>query len=245
MLRNLLTSRTALKTSFFAFVLAASFGSLSADAANKAAAAKKPAASKPAAVEKSKEPPPPDYFPLRVNDWWKYQSTTGEGKQSNFMMKVISAEKQPDEHTIFLVDTTMPAGKTIHDWYSKRNDRVIRHKEQFGDDANFLVEYDPWYIYLHNPLVNADTWQWSGKGLMKVDIQETSDVTGPEDIYVPAGKFSTMKIVTKVVQGGSPVTKTYWFANWVGLIKSATQSGPVASVTELLDYSFKNPEKKP
>ncbi|CAN5156592.1 hypothetical protein BH10CYA1_BH10CYA1_31080 [soil metagenome] len=27
-----------------------------------------------------KKPPPPDYFPLRVNDWWKYQSTTGEGK---------------------------------------------------------------------------------------------------------------------------------------------------------------------
>lgn len=170
-------------------------------------------------------------------DWWKYQSTTGEGKQSNFTMKVVSAETTPEKVTKFLVDTE--SFKVIHDWYSKPLGKVVRHKEQFGDDANSLVNYDPEYAFLKNPLTKDDTWEWKGKGMMGVDIQESSTVSGPEEIFVPAGKFSTMKVVTKVNQGGADVTKTYWFANHVGLVKSATQSGPVGSVTELVDYSFK------
>lgn len=209
--------------------------SLPADAAKKAGGA----APKPVV---KKEPPPPDYFPLRVNDWWKYQSTTGEGKQTNFMMKVVSAEKQPDETIIYKVDTTSTT--PIHDWYSKPSGLVLRQKEQFGENEAALVNYNPFYQYIKNPLNKGDTWKWVGKGMMGVDIEDNAEVFGPEDIFVPAGKFSTMKVVTKVVQGGAAVTKTYWFANWVGLVKSATQSGPVGSVTELLDYSFKKPEKK-
>ena len=197
------------------------------------------AANKPAPAKK---PPPPDYFPLRVNDWWKYQSTTAEGKNSNFMVKVISAEKQPDDTFIYLVDTN--STKVIHDWYSKPKGLVLRHKEQFGDDPNMLATYDPVYQFLKNPLTKDDTWQWKGKGMMGVDIEDSATVSGPETIITPAGKFSTMKVVTSVVQGGSPVTKTYWFADWVGLVKSATQSGPVGTVTELLDYSFKKPPSK-
>jgi hypothetical protein len=202
---------------------------VNAQAANKTVIHKKP-------------PPPPDYFPLRVNDWWKYQSTTGEGKQSKFDIKVVSAEKQPDETTIYTVDTT--TAKVIHDWYSKPKGLVLKHKEQYGDAATMLVNYDPLYQFIKNPLVNNDSWEWKGKGMMGVDIEDSAQVSGPEDIYVPAGKYSTMKVVTKVKQGGSEVTKTYWFANWVGLVKSATQSGPVGSVTELLDYSFKKPPTK-
>lgn len=191
---------------------------------------------------KKPTPPPPDYFPLRVNDWWKYQSTTGEGKNSNFTIKVISAEKQPDETIVFAVDTQSP--KVIHDWYTKQKGLVLRHKEQFGDDANMLFSYDPVYQFIKNPLSKDDSWEWKGKGMMGIDIEEAAQVSGPEDILTPAGKFSTMKVVTKVKQGGADVTKTYWFANWVGLVKSSTQSGPVGTVTELIDYSFKKPEHK-
>lgn len=206
-----------------------------AQAANNAAPVKKP-------------PPPPDYFPLRVNDWWKYQSTTGEGKVTKFDIKVISAEKQPDETIIYAVDTTTP--NAIHDWYSKQKGQVLRHKEQYGDNANMVVNYDPLFLFIQNPLWGKDkdgniqTWQWKGKGMMNVDIEENATVSGPEDVFVPAGKFSCMKVSNHVKQGGAEMVKTFWFANWVGLIKSSTQSGPVGSVTELMDWSFK-PKPKP
>lgn len=208
--------------------LTIAISSVGAEAANKATPAVKP--------------PPPDYFPLRVNDWWKYQSTTGEGKQSGFTTKVVSAEKQPDETIIYAVDIQSP--RVIHDWYSKSKGLVLRHKEQYGDDANMLCVYDPVHQMLKNPLVQDDGWEWKGKGMMGVDIQESSKVSGPEQIFVPAGKFSAMKVVTNVNQGGAEVTKTYWYANHIGLVKSATQSGPVGSVTELVDYSFKRPPGK-
>ena len=63
-------------------------------------------------------------------------------------------------------------------------------------------------------------------------------MSGPETVSVPAGKFEAMKLMTKVVQprGGAPVTKTYWYAPGVGLVKSMTDTGSVKSTTELLEY---------
>ena len=60
-------------------------------------------------------------------------------------------------------------------------------------------------------------------------------------VEVPAGKFQAMKVETKVIQAGTPVTKTYWYANWVGLVKSTIESPSFKSTGELLDYSFKKP----
>src|SRR4029079_12800427 len=94
--------------------------------------------------------------------------------------------------------------------------------------------------YLKNPLaVAGGTWSWKGKGNGGLDVDESSTVAGSELVTVPAGKFPAMKVVTKVVQGGTTVTKTYWYANWIGLVKSMTDTGSVQSTTELVDYSFK------
>src|SRR5437016_10519303 len=49
--------------------------------------------------------PPPDYFPLRAEVWWKYRSTTADGKQSEFTVKVLSIEKQADGTNHYLVET--------------------------------------------------------------------------------------------------------------------------------------------
>lgn len=188
------------------------------------------------AVAQKKEPPP-DYFPLRVADWWKYRSTTGAGQQSEFTMKVASAEKTP-EGTHYLVD--IESSWPIREWYSKPDGWVVWHKESFLKQ-NREVSFSPQRRYLKNPLAADATWTWKGKGMMDVDIDETSRVSGPEVVTVPAGKFTAMKVTTQVTQGGTPVTKTYWYANHVGLVKSMTDTGSVQSTTELLDYSFKKP----
>ncbi len=75
--------------------------------------------------------------------------------------------------------------------------------------------------------------------MMGVEIDESNDVSGPETVSVPAGKFEAMKVMTKVIQGGALVTKTYWYAPSVGLVKSMTDTGSVKSTTELLEYSGK------
>lgn len=182
--------------------------------------------------------PPPDYFPLRVGDWWKYRSTTADAKQSEFTIKVLSDEKQGDGTSLYLVET-LTTFQPIHDWYSKPSGWVLMHRIAYPKNEALKAEYQPVKQYLKNPLSANSSWEWKGKGMMGVDIEESSRVTGSEAVEVPAGKFQAMKVETKVIQGGTPVTKTYWFANWVGLVKSMTDTGSVKSTTELLDYSFK------
>jgi hypothetical protein len=182
--------------------------------------------------------PPPDYFPLRVGDWWKYRSTTADAKQSEFTIKVLSDEKQGDGTSLYLVET-LTTFQPIHDWYSKPSGWVLMHRIAYPKNEALKAEYQPVKQYLKNPLSANASWEWKGKGMMGVDIEESSRVTGSEAVEVPAGKFQAMKVETKVIQGGTPVTKTYWFANWVGLVKSMTDTGSVKSTTELLDYSFK------
>jgi hypothetical protein len=182
--------------------------------------------------------PPPDYFPLRVGDWWKYRSTTADGKESEFTIKVLSAEKQGDGSSLYLVET-VSTFQPIHDWYSKPSGQVLMHRIAYPKNEALKADYQPVKLYLKNPLSAGASWQWKGKGMMGVDIEEASRVTVAEAVEVGAGKFQAMKVETKVIQGGTPVTKTYWFANWIGLVKSMTDTGSVKSTTELLDYSFK------
>ena len=187
--------------------------------------------------QKPKEPPP-DYFPLRVGDWWKYQSTAANGTQSEFTMKVLNEEKQATGDNLYQVEI-QSTFKPIHEWYSKPTGWVVWHREVYTSNESMKVSFEPVRQYLKNPLAQGATWSWKGKGMMGVDIDESSQVVGVEAIEVPAGKFQAMKVETKVNQGGTLVTKTYWYANWIGLVKSMTDTGSVKSTTQLLDYSFK------
>jgi hypothetical protein len=190
-------------------------------------------AQKSAKPVKPKEPPP-DYFPLRVGDWWSYKSTTGDGKQSDFTMKVLS-----EDTGVFLVE--IQSAWPIQEWYSKPEGWVMWHRESFTKNAQMNVAFEPPRQYLQNPLATGQTWGWKGKAMMGVDVDESSHVEALDVVTVPAGTFKAFRVVSKVLQGGTTVTKTYWYANWIGLVKSMTDTGAVKSTTELVDYSFKKP----
>ena len=177
-----------------------------------------------------------DYFPLHVGDTWQYRSTTADGKQSEFSIKVLNEEKE-NGNTLYLVET-VSTFQPIHDWYSKPGGWVLMHRQEYVKTGS-KAEYQPTKQFLKNPLMSGDSWRWKGKGMMGVEIDESNDVSGPETVSVPAGKFEAMKVMTKVIQGGALVTKTYWYAPSVGLVKSMTDTGSVKSTTELLEYSVK------
>lgn len=177
-----------------------------------------------------------DYFPLNVGDSWKYRSTTADGKQSEFTIKVLS-EQTEGGNTLYLVET-VSTFQPIHDWYSKPSGWVLMHREEYVKSGT-KAEFQPTKQFLKNPLTSGDSWQWKGKGMMGLDIDESNVVSGPESVSVPAGNFQAMKVSTKVVQGGAPVTKTYWYAKGVGLVKSMTDTGSVKSTTELIEHPSK------
>jgi hypothetical protein len=129
------------------------------------------------AMAQKPQQPPPDYFPLRVGDWWKYRSTTADGKQSEFTLKVLSEEKQPDGANLYLLET-LTTFQPINDWYSKPSGQVLMHRIAYPKNEALKADYQPVKLYLKNPLVVGATWEWKGKGMMGVDIEESSNRDG-------------------------------------------------------------------
>ena len=186
------------------------------------------------ATAQKSEAPAPDYFPLRVGDLWTYRSTSGSTEHT---LKVLREEKQADGTIRYEVEKL--AGAKVLMSFSKVSGSVLLHSERYSEHEGLEAKYEPAKQYLKNPLLADAQWGWTGKDYTQTDLEEDSQVTGPEDVTVVAGKFRAMKVVTKVAGTSTPMTRTNWYADGVGLVKSTTEAGEVKYGWELKDYSFK------
>jgi hypothetical protein len=48
-----------------------------------------------------------------------------------------------------------------------------------------------------------------------------------------------MKVVSEITGAATPMTRTSWYADGVGLVKTTTEGGQIKYGSELTDYSFK------
>ena len=191
-----------------------------------------------APAQKSK-PAAADYFPLRVDDSWTYRNTSDD---SRYTLKVLKEEKQEDGSIRYLVE--MLAGVQIHHLFSKPNGWVLLHHVRYPEHEGLEAKYEPPKQYLQNPLVTGFKWKWNGKDHTQQEFSEDNQVAGFETITVPAGKFRAIKLVSQVTGASSPMTRTYWYADGVGLIKTMTEAPTMKYGAELFDYSFKKSAKK-
>jgi hypothetical protein len=175
-----------------------------------------------------------DYFPLQVGDSWTYRSASGD---TEYSLKVLGEEKQADGTIRYLVEKV--AGAKVHTLFSKASGWVLMHSERYPEHEGLEAKYEPARQYLQNPLVAGSKWEWNGKDYTQTEVRESNKVVGFENIIVPAGKFRAMKVVTKVASTTAPLTRTTWYADGVGLIKSMSESGQINYGWELKDYSFK------
>jgi hypothetical protein len=189
----------------------------------------------PGVVAQNRKPGAPvrDYFPMRVGDSWTYRQ---EESDAEYTVKVLSAEKQADKSVRYLLEKQ--AGAQFQSWYSKINGWVLMHAEAYVEQQQKST-YEPARQFLKNPLVAGEKWTWTGKTVTNADVTEFNEVVGAETVKVPAGTFRAMKVVSKVDDGGAVVTKTYWYAAGVGLVKTTTEGGQIKYGWELKDYSFK------
>jgi hypothetical protein len=186
------------------------------------------------ALAQKPEAPVPDYFPLRVGDSWTYRSTNGS---TEYTQKVLSEEKQADGTVRYLVEKL--AGAKVQTLFSKAGGWVLMHSERYPEHEGLKADYEPAKQYLKNPLVAGSKWEWKGKDITNTEMEEDNQVADLEDVTVAAGKFRAMKVVSKVAGAATPLTRTSWYADGVGLVKSTTEAGQINYGWELKDYSFK------
>ncbi|MEY2509524.1 MAG: hypothetical protein QOE26_287 [Verrucomicrobiota bacterium] len=179
-----------------------------------------------------------DYFPLRVGDSWTYRNN----EEGGYTFKVLSEEPQEGGPVRYVVE--LRSGVIIQNIFSKAGGWVLFHGENYPEHEGLKATYEPPRQYLPNPLVAGQKWEWTGKDPTQMDHQEKSRVIGFENVTVAAGKFRAMKVVTEVNGGDIPMTKTNWYADGVGLVKSITDGGKIKYGSELTDYSFKKQPAK-
>ena len=188
---------------------------------------------------KPKDPKPTaDYFPLRVGDSWTYRNT----EEGGYTLKVLSEEPQEAGPVRYVVE--FRSGVIIQNIFSKVSGWVLFHAENYPEHEGLKATYEPPKQYLPNPLVAGQKWEWTGKDPTQTEHHESSRVVGSENVTVAAGKFRAMKVVTEVSGGSAPITKTNWYADGVGLVKSITDGGKIKYGSELTDYSFKKTPAK-
>lgn len=185
------------------------------------------------AIAQKSPTPVPDYFPLRVGDSWFYRNASGE---TQYSLKVVSEEKQKDGTTRYLVEKL--AGAKVQIVFSKTSDWVLMHSERYPEHEGLEAKYEPPKQYLQNPLIAGSKWAWKGKDYTQTELDEDNQVVGFEEVTVLAGKFRAMKIVSRIT-GSASMTRTSWYADGVGLVKSETDGGQIKYGWELADYSFK------
>jgi hypothetical protein len=83
-----------------------------------------------------------------------------------------------------------------------------------------LVKFTPPQPMISMPLKRGATWSFDGQaGDLKV--QQHYEVTGEEDVQVPAGKFHAFRIHSEQ-RLPSPMTIDRWFAAGTGIVKDVT-----------------------
>jgi hypothetical protein len=186
------------------------------------------------AAKPKPEQAPPDFFPLRVGDSWTYRNTSDN---SEYGFKVLAEEPPTGGAPRYQVE--MRAGVIVHKSFSKEDGWVVLWEDRYVEHEGLQMKYEPPKKYLQNPLKPGFKWTWQGKDSTQTDFTEKNDVVGFETVTVPAGKFRAMKLVSEVSGGNAVMTKTYWYADGVGLVKTTTVGGAITYGSELVDYSFK------
>ena len=182
--------------------------------------------------------PEADYFPLRVGESWTYRNTSDD---SQYSFKVLAEELPAGGAPRYQVE--LRAGVIVHKSFSKEDGWVLLWADRYVEHEGLEVKYDPPKKFLQNPLKAGSSWTWQGKDYTQVDVTEKNAVIGFETVTVPAGKFRAMKVVSEVSDSNAVMTKTYWYADGVGLVKTTTVGGAITYGSELVDYSFKKKTK--
>ena len=194
-----------------------------------------------AGIAPAKQPKQPktaaDYFPLQAGYSWTYRNT----EEGGYTLKVLSADPHEGGPPRYVVE--LSSGVKILKTYSKTPGWILYHGENYLEHEGLQVTYDPPRQFMPRPLTVGQKWEWSGKDSTQVEYRESSRVAGSETVKVAAGTFRALKVVTEVISGSATKTRTDWYADAVGLVKSATAAGQFKYGSELTDYSFKKPAK--
>jgi hypothetical protein len=176
-----------------------------------------------------------DYSNLKVGNTWTYKSKEGQ----EITWAVAGKEKK--------------AGR---DCFKVEIKTAVRTNVEWVDvngEGEWLVAKDRYTFKPPYPRLKTGSKigdKWEARTTVESEVESDAeqncsyDVIGTEDVDVPAGHFSCLKINFTIKKGQGEVSGTHWRADGVGIVKIQLEPG---GVFELVKYegSSSTPAKEP
>ncbi len=177
-----------------------------------------------------------DWFPLEVGYWWVYDL---EAVETDVIIKVTGKEKV-GKYNCFVVEMGDTKGNLSSiELYCKTSDEVLIIGEKDIKTRKNKI-FDSPREYLKIPLKEGATWNISKYLEKNKVIRETKKVMAVGDIKVPAGKFSTLKVINmKKEDGKDRISLQLWYSRGVGVVKMILRSEDILFVMSLKEYNLK------
>jgi len=174
-----------------------------------------------------------DYSNLKVGNKWTFKSKEGQ----EISWTVVGKEKKAGKECLKVEIKT--AVRSNFEWIES------------SEAGEFLVAkdrytYKPAYPRLKLPAKIGDKWE--ARTTVESEVEEDAeqtvnyDIIGTEDVDVPAGHWSTVKVNFTIRKGAGEVSGTHWRAEGVGIVKIQLEPGGTFELVKF-EGSGKSPSK--
>jgi hypothetical protein len=161
---------------------------------------------------------PADYYPLQVGMTWHYRATFGDQKPRSVVVRATGEEEFEGKKCVVLD-------------YDAKNIRLMRVEK---DGVYWHRKAYPAVLILKLPPRAGEQWIVDYKTPTPVpeQVKETYSVATAEEVTVPAGKFSALRVTVDYASrpGDFPDTTIrqqyrFWYAPEAGLVKMTLADG--------------------
>ena len=176
-----------------------------------------------AALSVRAESPSESFFPMQPGTEWVYHTMNKQEKKS-FEMKVVIQGPWKEGHLSGTVMTQKDKRGTMREFLLKNEKGIFIQKlalsRVFTPEVN--THFTPAVPRVIFPLTPGTKVHWEGR--LKVawvdkPIIFDGEVTGWEDVAVPAGKFHCIKLHYHEKRGDEVIDEEAWYAEGVGQVK--------------------------
>lgn len=191
------------------------------------------------------------YFPLKTGARWTYRTRgpAGSGQRKVRVLEMVPGTPRG----VYRVEVDLGRGVTAVQWMATTQDRVLR-REGTGDrwvtEYGFPVADPPLAVAQASPAGPAAAEEEAcllcgGSGIAPSPRPTVPGfrLVGTEKVRVPAGEFDTVRIECLSPEGA--VTATCWFAEGIGLVRSASATTGNVSELETLQMPVEAPVAPP
>jgi hypothetical protein len=175
-----------------------------------------------------KEPPQKPYLTTTKGTTLVYQYTTTDGQGllvESEVTNVVTAVAKTDAGTVVTLSEKMEGSE-----YGGTDTFLISEKGLFTTGTSMTGpdiqgerswKIDPPACLLRLPHKDGAQWEYNCPsqpgGLMGGKATKTAH--GPEEVIVPAGKYTAIRVEYRGMKHGQEETATFWYAPEVGLVK--------------------------